>query len=155
MTSVAPADPGSPEARTLIAELDAALHAITGDSGASSFDPEDVRGARAVFLVARDAQGRPAGCGALRPLLPGVAELKRMYARPGSGAGAPLLAALEAQARMLGYEEIRLSTRRVNARALDFYRRHGYAEAAPWGKYAGSTVSVCLGRRLVTLSRRA
>ena len=71
-----------------------------------------------------------------------------MYARPGSGAGAPLLAALEAHARLLGYEEIRLSTRRINARAVSFYRRHGYSEAPAWGKYVGRAVSVCLGRLL-------
>jgi GNAT superfamily N-acetyltransferase len=136
-----------------MAELDAALEAITGDSGASSFDSEDVRGAQAVFLVARDADGRPAGCGALRPLLPGVAELKRMYARPGSGAGTALLAALEAQARVLGYVEIRLSTRRINTRAVDFYRRHGYRDAPAWGKYLGREASVCLGR--LVLSPRA
>lgn len=148
MPGIAAFDPGSPEARTLIAELDAALLAITGDSGASSFDPDDVRGPGSVFLLARDAAGAPCGCGALRPLEGGVAELKRMYARPGSGAGTRLLAALEAQARALGYREIRLSTRRINTRAVDFYRRHGYGEAPAWGKYVGSEVSVCLGRML-------
>ncbi|RZA31010.1 MAG: GNAT family N-acetyltransferase [Lysobacteraceae bacterium] len=150
MTSacISAADPGSPDALALMGELDAALLAITGDSGASSFDPDEVRGPRAVFLVARDADGVALGCGALRPLLPGVAELKRMYARPGCGAGAQLLAALEAHARLLGYLEVRLSTRRINVRAVGFYRRHGYAEAPAWGKYAGSEVSVCLGRSL-------
>lgn len=150
MYRVEPADPASPEALALIAELDAALQAITGDSGASSFDPDDVRGPQAVFLMARAADGGAVGCGALRPLLPGVAELKRMYARPGSGAGTQLLAALEAHALALGYGEIRLSTRRVNARAVDFYRRHGYLDAPAWGKYVGSAVSVCLGRRLLS-----
>lgn len=145
---IAAADPASLDALALVAELDRALLAITGDSGASSFDPDDVRGEGAVFMIARDADGALLGCGALRPLLPGVAELKRMYARPGSGAGAPLLTALEAQARRLGYAEVRLSTRRVNARAVNFYRRHGYTEAAPWGKYVGSEASVCLGRIL-------
>lgn len=130
----------------LVAELDAALAAITGDSGASSFDAADARGPGAVFLVARGPDGAALGCGALRPLAPGVAELKRMYARPGSGAGSVLLAALEAQAATLGYGALHLSTRRVNARALAFYRRHGYADVAPWGKYAGSERSVCLGR---------
>jgi ribosomal protein S18 acetylase RimI-like enzyme len=151
---VAPSDPDSLEARLLLGELDAALAAITGDSGASSFDARDVRGPRALFLVARTPDGAPLGCGALRPLdnegSEHTAELKRMYARPGSGAGTRLLAALEAQARLLGYREIRLSTRRVNLRAVDFYRRHGYAEAAPWGKYVGSEVSVCLGRTLLS-----
>ncbi|VXC30870.1 GNAT family N-acetyltransferase [Massilia sp. 9I] len=151
--NVAAADPASSDALALIAELDGALQAITGDSGASSFDPEDVRGPRAVFMIAREVDGGLLGCGALRPLLPGVAELKRMYARPGSGAGAPLLAALEREARRMGYEEVRLSTRRVNARAVDFYRRHGYLDAPAWGKYVGSEVSVCLGR--VLLSPRA
>jgi GNAT superfamily N-acetyltransferase len=150
-----PADPDSVDARALIAELDAALAAITGDSGASSFDAADVRGPGAVFLVARAADGTAVGCGALRPLAPGlaepVAELKRMYARPGSGAGRALLAALEQQARAMGYRAIHLSTRRVNARAVDFYRRHGYADVAPWGKYVGSGRSVCLGRELIQI----
>ena len=146
--SISAVDPGSPDALALIGELDAALLAITGDSGASSFDPDEVRGPQAVFLVARGANGVALGCGALRPLLPGVVELKRMYARPGSGLGAALLAALEAQARLLGYREIRLSTRRINTRAVDFYRRHGYTDAPAWGKYAGSAASVCLGRAL-------
>ncbi len=151
MTSVASVDPGSPDALGLIAELDAALAAITGDSGASSFDADDVRGPRAVFLIARAGDGTPVGCGALRPL-EGAAhagEIKRMYARPGSGAGALLLAALEAHAAALGYTEVRLSTRGVNVRAVDFYRRHGYVEAPAWGKYVDNPVSVCLGKPLI------
>ncbi|WP_296942699.1 GNAT family N-acetyltransferase [uncultured Massilia sp.] len=148
MIACAAADPGGLEARALVAELDAALAAITGDSGASSFDAADVRGAGAAFLVARAADGQPCGCGALRPLAPGVAELKRMYARPGSGAGRALLAALEAQAVTLGYREIRLSTRRVNARAVGFYLRHGYAPIDAYGRYAGREVSICLGKRV-------
>jgi ribosomal protein S18 acetylase RimI-like enzyme len=145
---IAPIDPDDPDVRLLISELDAALAAITGDSGAASFDANDVRGPRALFLIARAEDGAPVGCGALRPLDADVGEIKRMYARAGSGAGTLLLAALEAQARDLGYREVRLSTRRVNARAVDFYRRHGYREAAAWGKYVGSAVSVCLGKPL-------
>ncbi len=147
---VAPIDPGDPDVRRLIAELDAALAAITGDSGAASFDANDARGPRAVFLVARTEDGAPLGCGALRPLEGDahLGEIKRMYARPGSGAGAPLLAALEAHAARLGYRELRLSTRRINTRAVDFYRRYGYGEAPAWGKYVGSAVSVCLGKTL-------
>ena len=144
----APLDPDSAEARLLIGELDAALAALCGDSGAGSFDPAGVRGPGAVFLVARTAQGEAVGCGALRPLAPGVAELKRMYARPGSGAGAPLLAELERHAAACGYRQLWLSTRRVNTRAVAFYERHGYAPVAPYGRYVGRAASVCLGRRL-------
>jgi GNAT superfamily N-acetyltransferase len=143
----APVDPECAEAQALIAQLDGALAAICGDSGSGSFDPDDVRGPGSVFLVARD-DGVALGCGALRPLAPGVAELKRMYARPGSGAGRFLLAALEAQAVGLGYRAVWLSTRRVNERALAFYARHGYLPVENYGKYAGREASVCLGKRL-------
>ena len=144
----APADPDSPDARVLVKELDAALAAICGDSGSGSFDPADVRGPSAVFLIARDAQGHALGCGALRPLAPGVAELKRMYARPGSGAGLALLRALEAQALAFGYRDIWLSTRRVNVKALAFYARNGYVSVAQYGRYVGREESVCLGKHL-------
>jgi GNAT superfamily N-acetyltransferase len=144
----APLDPESAEARVLIAELEAALAAICGDSGSASFDPNDVRGPGAVFLVARDDAGVALGCGALRPLAPGVAELKRMYARPGSGAGRFLLAELEAQALTFGYRELWLSTRRVNARALAFYERHGFLPVENYGRYAGREASICLGKPL-------
>lgn len=148
---IAGADPDSRAARILIAQLDAALAALTGDSGAASFDPSDVRGAGAVFLLAWNADGVAVGCGALRRLdgLPSqIGEVKRMYARPGSGAGAPLLAALQQHALACGYRELWLSTRRVNARAVDFYRRHGYHEVAPYGRYLQRPASICLGRSL-------
>jgi GNAT superfamily N-acetyltransferase len=148
MLRVVPADPASLEALDLIAQLDAALLAITGDSGASSFDPRDVQGVGAAFVIAYDAMGEAVGCGALRPLEGTVGELKRMYARPGSGAGAVILAALERQAAACGYRRLALSTRRVNARALGFYERHGYVPVHPFGRYVGREASVCLGRDL-------
>ena len=144
----APADPESDDARLLIAELNAALAAMCGDSGAGSFDPADVRGPGAVFLVVRGADGSALGCGSLRPLASGVAELKRMYARPGSGAGLALLTALEAQAVGFGYRAVWLSTRRVNARALAFYARNGYVPVENYGRYVGRSDSVCLGKHL-------
>jgi N-acetylglutamate synthase-like GNAT family acetyltransferase len=144
----APADPDSADARALIAELDAALAAICGDSGSGSFDPADVRGPRSVFIVARDGGEEAVGCGALRPLAPGVAELKRMYAKPGSGAGVHLLGALEARAAAFGYQEVWLSTRRVNLKALAFYARNGFEAVDSYGRYAEREESVCLGKRL-------
>ena len=93
-----------------------------------------------------------ASCAALRPLGEAdstTAELKRMFARPGNaGVGAALLAHAETQARQLGYRDMVLSTRVVNARAVAFYRKHGYAIVAPWGKYVGAAQSVCLGKLL-------
>lgn len=159
MLTLAAIDPASPEATALIDELSRTLARLTGDPGTSSFDPSDVRGPRATFAVARDAAGHAVGCGAIRPLVGGgmdageggaVAELKRMFARPGTtGVGRAVLAHLEARALALGYHELRLSTRVVNARAVRFYERHGYRPVVAFGKYAGRPESVCLGKVLV------
>jgi len=148
MLRVVAADPASDDALRLIAQLDAALAQITGDSGASSFDPRDVQGHGAAFAIAYEDSGRAVGCGALRVLEGDTGELKRMYAQPGSCAGAVILAALEQRAIACGYRRLWLSTRRVNTRAVGFYERHGYARVAPWGRYIGREVSVCLGRDL-------
>jgi len=148
MLRVVRVDPDHADARRVVAELDAALAAITGDSGAASFDPRDCRGAGACFVLAYDADGNAVGCGAVRALEGDIGELKRMYARPGSGAGAHVLAALERHAAACGYRQLWLSTRRVNARAVAFYERHGYVQVAPYGRYVGRAASVCLGRRL-------
>jgi ribosomal protein S18 acetylase RimI-like enzyme len=146
--AVAPADPDSPDARALLGELGAALAAIAGSDGTASFDAADVRGERACFLLARDADGLAVGCGALRSLPGDVAELKRMYARPGTGAGRVILEALERRASGFGYAEVWLETRKVNARAVAFYEKHGYRVVPNYGKYVGRAEAVCLGKTL-------
>ncbi|PWF42108.1 N-acetyltransferase [Massilia glaciei] len=143
-------DPGAPEAVALLDALSDALGAITGDSGRASFDPDDVRGERACFVLARGCDGRALGCGALRPLGDDIAEIKRMYAAPGSaGVGSALLAWLEAEAARLGYRALWLETRLVNTRAVRFYEGRGYARIANYGKYAGNAQAVCLAKQLV------
>lgn len=57
--------------------------------------------------------GEPAGCAALHPLAPGIAEVKRMYVRPacrGRGVARALAEQVIAHARSLGYERLRLGT---------------------------------------------
>jgi GNAT superfamily N-acetyltransferase len=139
-------DPDSADARVLIDELSDALAAITGDSGASSFEAADARAARACFVIARASDGALLGCGALRPVDEHTGEIKRMYARPGSGAGAALLAHLEREAARFGYRALQLSTRRVNLRAVSFYEKHGYRAIPAFGKYSGREDAICLGK---------
>ncbi|SFE32028.1 GNAT family N-acetyltransferase [Paracidovorax konjaci] len=153
MFHISPQDPAEPDAAALIQQLSDTLAAITGDSGASSFDPDDVRGSRAVFVVAHTAEGLPAGCGALRPVVSDdvadVAEIKRMYARPmAPGAGSAVLGYLESVAAQMGYREIWLETRRANHRAIGFYERHGYRPIPAFGRYVDQGDAVCLGKSL-------
>jgi GNAT superfamily N-acetyltransferase len=151
MPSIRAEDPGTPDAIALMDELSAALAAITGDSGRSSFDPDDIRAPRSRFAVARDACGHPIGCAAIRPLGDGVAEIKRMYARPGNpGTGSALLAFLESEAAALGYRELWLETRVVNQRAVSFYSARGYCVIPNYGRYAGRAGAVCLAKQLAS-----
>lgn len=142
-------DPESDTALLLIEELSATLTQITGDGGKSSFVASDVRVERACFVLARNSQGEALGCGALRPMDKELAEIKRMYARPGTrGVGLAILAHLEAEAQVLGYHGVRLETRRVNQRAIEFYLRHGYQRIDNFGKYIGRPEAVCFEKAL-------
>jgi GNAT superfamily N-acetyltransferase len=149
--TVAAEDAISSDAALLMDELSQVLAAITGSSGRASFDPADVAGPTARFAIARDARGAAIGCGALRPLRDGVAELKRMYARPGhAGVGSAVLRFLEEEAAALGYRALWLETRLVNHRAVDFYLARGYRSIPNYGKYAGNTLAACFEKVLAS-----
>lgn len=154
--SINTAAPDSDEAQALLDALSDTLAAITGDSGRSSFDPADVGGPGARFVIARDASGEAVGCGAYRPLQPGIAELKRMFARTrGGGIGSSLLAELERSAAADGYRELWLETRRVNLTAVAFYRAHGYREIPNYGRYIGRPEAICFGKTLGAMEAAA
>jgi len=148
---VVAADPGLPEAEVLLNELSDRLAAITGSSGRSSFDADDVRVPGALFVLARNAEGKAVGCGAFRPMdqEAGVAEVKRMYAQV-AGAGFAILTHLEATAREYGYLSLRLETRLINQRAVVFYEKHGYYRIPNFGKYVGKAEAVCFEKLLDT-----
>ncbi len=104
-----------------------------------------------VFLVARTADGQAVACGALRRLDRRSAEIKRMFVLPasrGSGAATALLRALEAEARALGFDELKLETGTAQPEAMRFYQREGYGLIANFGVYAGEPLSVCYARSL-------
>ena len=93
----------------------------------------------AVVLVAQDASGAPVGCGALRPLGDGVAEVKRMYVVPaarGRGLSKLVLAGLEAAARDRGWTTLRLETGPRQPEAVALYEGTGYRPIAAFGAYA-------------------
>jgi GNAT superfamily N-acetyltransferase len=89
---------------------------------------------RGALLVAR-AGTEAAGCVALRPLDPGICEMKRLFVRPpwrGSGLGARLVEAIVAEGRRLGYDRMRLDTTPEMAAAQSLYARLGFRDIAPY-----------------------
>ncbi len=82
------------------------------------------------LLLARDGESL-AGCGALRPIGPGLAELKRMWTRPacrGRGVARAVAEALLAAARQEGYRAVRLDTLTWMTAARALYASLGFRE---------------------------
>lgn len=142
----------SPDARRLVAALDAGLAELYPPE--QRFGPnlkaEHLEDGRGAFLVARDGD-RAVGCGAVRLLDPTTAEAKRMYVEPdyrGKGVGRAVLAGLEAAARQLGVRRLVLETGVYQQAAISLYRRAGFTPVDCWGEYASSPTSICFEKKL-------
>jgi GNAT superfamily N-acetyltransferase len=125
-----PAD--GPASRALWEEYMALVSARLGEEFEPTeaiFATEDAfAGAGAAWLVLYQ-DGRPVACGGLRPLAPGVAEIKRMFVTArarGRGHGRRLLHELERHAADGGAARVRLLTTAALSEARALYRAEGY-----------------------------
>ena len=88
------------------------------------------------LLIARQ-DGAAIGVIGLKPLMPGAAEIKRLYVVPearGAGLGRALAERAIAEARVKSYERVRLDTHRPSmGAAIALYRALGFAEILPYG----------------------
>ena len=140
----------APDAARLRAAQRAELDARYGND---DHEPGTAPGAEdvPVFVVARRRDGGAVGCGGLRFLEPGVAELKRMYVHPGhrgTGAATAILRNLEARARDAGVWRLVCETGTLQPEAIRFYQREGYERIDNFGPYRGASQSVCFARTL-------
>jgi GNAT superfamily N-acetyltransferase len=136
---VEPAFWDDPDVQRLTADQQVELRARYGGRGEPGTPPSaaDV----SVVLVARDEDGTALGCGALRALGDGVAEVKRMYVVPtarGRGVSKAVLAWLEDAARERGWTTLRLETGPLQPEALGLYTGAGYRPIGAFGAYAGA-----------------
>jgi GNAT superfamily N-acetyltransferase len=143
-----------PDVVDLVTELNAEL--MDGDPGGTHFfglSAADVAPGNGALVVLR-LDGDAVGCGAVRRIGPGEAELKRMYVRPaarGRKLGAVLVEVLEAEARSLGARRLLLETGRYLKAALRVYERAGFEPIEAYGEYIGSPDSYCLAKPLEEL----
>ncbi len=117
-----------------------------GEPPASDFEPPD-----GAFLVGYE-DGEPVACGGICRYDVSTAELRRMFVVPaarGQGLSRVLLAALEEEARALGYLTVRLETGKRQLEAIGLYQATGYEPIAPYGPYVDDERSVCFEKRLV------
>ena len=121
--------------------------------GRDDHEPGEVPTAASVpvFLVARTSDGAAVGCGGLRPLAGGGAEVKRMFVAAsvrGTGVAVAILRAIEEEARAMGLDRLVLETGTEQPDAMRFYEREGYSRIPLFGPYVGSELSVCYAREL-------
>ncbi|MES1261200.1 MAG: GNAT family N-acetyltransferase [Acidobacteriota bacterium] len=100
-------------------------------------------------LLLAFVEGHLAGCVALRPLSPAIAEMKRLYVRPafrGAGLGRALVESIMEEARGIGYTRLRLDTLPSMPQAIAMYRQLGFREIAPYG--GNPPAALCFERQL-------
>lgn len=86
-------------------------------------------------LLLLKVAGEPAGAVGLRPLAPGIAEMKRLFIRDGfqgRGYGRRLAEAAVARARSAGYKALRLDTLAHMTPAQNLYRAMGFRDIAAY-----------------------
>lgn len=143
-----PAD--QPEIIGLIDELDAYQKPLYPAESHHGIDIAALSGPDVLFAVARDADGRALGCGAI-VLEAAHGELKRMYTRPadrGRGVASALLRALEAAAEARGCRRVVLETGYLQTDAIALYERFGYRRRGPFGTYVDDPNSVFMHKEL-------
>jgi putative acetyltransferase len=145
---IVPADLDDPRVAALVAEHLARAAAATPPESRHALALDGLRAADVrVWAVLSD--GAPVGVGGLRALSPDHGEVKSMFVDPafrGRGAGVALLIHALAAARAAGMARVSLETGSAPyfAPAVALYRRFGFADCPPYGRYVADPNSLFL-----------
>ena len=143
--------PDTPDARALIAELEAYLEPLYPRRSRHGYSVEKlIREAVSFFLIR--ANGTPAGCGGVQLFGTDYGEIKRMYVRPefrSLGFARLMLVHLSAYARGRGVGLLRLETGIHQHAAIGLYERAGFQPIPPFGEYKEDPLSRFYEKRIV------
>lgn len=148
MIKVAVESPHQDDIAALLRQSDAMAAALYPGAFRRAITPASLDASGISLFVARLA-GRAIGCCALFDRGDGTAEIKRMIvdeANRGSGAGAALLAALEAKAAQRGIHTLLLEVGIRNEAAYALYCRAGFTSCAAFAPYAADSISRFLAK---------
>lgn len=147
--------PDTPDARRLIAELDAVLSPLYPPSSRHAFNVDRLVAEGVDFFVLR-SDGGPAACGGVL-FVQGddgeepYGEVKRMYVAPrfrGRGFGKLILERLADEATSRGVDVLRLETGIHQAEAIGLYERTGFTRTGPFGPYVDDPLCAFYEKRL-------
>lgn len=126
--------PDSADARWCLgqyfAELDRRFENGFDQTQGNSFTDAEMTPPTGYLIVAR-SDGAPVGCGALKRLDADVGEIKRVWIAPkmrGKGVASKLMDDLEALARKVGFDTVKLDTNKALTEAHALYCKRGYRE---------------------------
>ena len=140
---IRPERPDSPDARALIAELEAQLGSLYPRESQHGYSVEKLIKEAVAFFVIHD-DGTAAGCGGIQLFGTDYGELKRMYVRPqfrGLGFGRLMLDHLAFYARQRGVGLSRLETGIHQHAAIALYESAGFQSVPPFGQYRDDPLS--------------
>jgi putative acetyltransferase len=150
MITITKESPKQPDIIAMLEKLDAYFGALYPAESNHLMDVDSLMHPGVVFLVARDEQGRAAGCGAYVDR-GGYGEIKRMYVDPslrGQGTGGKLLAELALRASAAGLSSLKLETGISQPEAIGLYQRDGFTRCPPFGDYRLDPLSIFMERNL-------
>jgi len=142
-------DSGNADFRRLVVSLDAYLREKDGEDHAfyNQFNKIDhIR-----HVVVAYADGKAAGCGAIKKYDEQSAEIKRMFVDPafrGRGIAGLILAELENWACELSFSSCILETGKRQVEAVRLYQKENYRVIPNYGQYIGVDNSVCMKKEL-------
>lgn len=142
--------PDTPDAITLITELEATLEPLYPKESRHGLSVERLLAEAVPFFVLR-SDGIAAGCGGVKLFGTAYGEIKRMYVRPqfrGLGFAKMMLNYLSDYAWAQGVTLLRLETGIHQHEAIGLYERIGFHRIPPFGDYKEDPLSLCYEKSL-------